>query len=203
MLQAPGLVVLLTLMSIIVYIIFILSIYSGNVLEQHMISKLHVDMHNSNPSNKQGLLSFTCLQPARIKMPCFLSPILASQALNWGLKADDNVKEKIQENKSDQVSQFIIIMLHFCVFLCFVLTLTQRRSGQTKRVYWHCEWIRRSLLQYHTMHILVTKDVQDFAAMNDHLSKDIMESRTMINECASWDSLRFSVYDAGCFNSKA
>ena len=70
-----------------------------------MISKLHVDMHSSNPSNKQGLLSFTCLQPARIKMPCFFfSPILASQALNWGLKADDNVKEKIQETKSDQVS---------------------------------------------------------------------------------------------------
>ena len=85
-------------------IIFILSIYSGNILEQHMISKLHVEMHSSNPSNKQGLLSFTCLQPARIKMPRFFSPILASQALNWVLKADDNVKEKIQETKSDQVS---------------------------------------------------------------------------------------------------
>lgn len=35
MLQAPDLVVLLTLMNII-YIIFILSIYSGNMLEQHI-----------------------------------------------------------------------------------------------------------------------------------------------------------------------
>ena len=44
--------------------LFILSIYSGDILEQHMICKLLVDMHSSNPRNKQGLLLLVYSQHA-------------------------------------------------------------------------------------------------------------------------------------------
>ena len=60
-----------------------------------------------------------------------------------------------------------------------VLILTQGRSSQRyTEVHWHCE-------RYHTMHILVSGDIENLNALKNDLQGVL--NKKMISDCVSWD----------------